>query len=184
MAHRRADYEDDEWQSSGPSPQKCSRNDHPISESDYEFQEEGDSYEDRFQNPDYFLKQFGGYESNSEDPDEDDEDKRPQRGSSQKKGKRNRESEVCVDEETDNYHSVVYIQTIKTKIKSRTKNKRASRMRKTSQLNRSRRRRGCPSQTRPSRKLISDRSSRPWTPTDSISICPRCSTFRRGAPVR
>jgi hypothetical protein len=48
---------------------------YPISESDTDFDCEDDSYNDRFQNPDAFLNQFGGYESeNSEDPQDDEEE--------------------------------------------------------------------------------------------------------------
>jgi hypothetical protein len=62
------------WGNASRSPSKRARSVYQISESDTDFEHEDDTYGDRFQNPDAFLNQFGGYESeNSEDPQEDEE---------------------------------------------------------------------------------------------------------------
>jgi hypothetical protein len=85
-------YEEDEWDYSARSPSKRARNAHLLSKSEAKFHyEEGDNFDDRFQNPDSFMRQFGGYESsNSEDPDDDEikEDQKSEKGINKKKKKR------------------------------------------------------------------------------------------------
>ncbi len=69
-------YQDEDWDDTGRLPRKQARKFHAISDSeqDYDYEEE-DEYSDRFQNPDMFLNQFGGYDAeDSEDPDDEDED--------------------------------------------------------------------------------------------------------------
>jgi hypothetical protein len=75
MAYRRTnDYEEDEWEYQAQPTSKRPRQAHDVSDSEQDYEEE-ESFADRFQNPESFLKQFGGYESeNSEDPDDDEDE--------------------------------------------------------------------------------------------------------------
>ncbi len=90
MAQRRgARYGEDEWDYSSQSPSKRARGVHLVSESEPEVDyEEDDNFDDRFQNPDSFMQQFGGYESaDSEDPDDDEIKKDRNSFKSKKKNK-------------------------------------------------------------------------------------------------
>jgi hypothetical protein len=72
MASRRDRYADDDYR----SPPKCRQKSHRVSESvEYDSGEDdqssmGDGYFD----PSDFLKKFGGYETDEEDPDDEDEE--------------------------------------------------------------------------------------------------------------
>jgi hypothetical protein len=77
MAYSGGYYAAEEWEDSDQYPPKRARRAHEVSDSEYDANdgETDDGYDDRFQNPEYFLKRFGGYQSdNSEDPDEDEEE--------------------------------------------------------------------------------------------------------------